>query len=123
MHLHGHDFAILGQGYNSEDLPNVDVNFDNPPRRDTVLIPSSGWVIMAFKADNPGSWLFHCHIPWHASNGLALQVLERQADFKTLMTPEKLKQVNRGCGQWDAWVSNSSNWWDPKGPFQDDSGI
>jgi hypothetical protein len=126
MHLHGHDFAILGQGDNSSDLDasNVQLNFNNPPRRDTVLITSGGWVALAFRADNPGSWLFHCHIPWHASNGLALQILERQEDFKKMMSvPGRLDETIRVCRQWDSWVSNSSNWYYPEGPFQDDSGI
>ncbi|KAK0702154.1 multicopper oxidase-domain-containing protein [Lasiosphaeris hirsuta] len=83
MHLHGHDFALLAQGTNTSELQNDQLKFDNPPRRDVVLLPTEGYIVIAFKADNPGSWLFHCHIPWHASSGLALQILERQDDLRS----------------------------------------
>lgn len=44
-------------------------NFTNPPRRDVVLLPANGYIAIAFKPDNPGAWLMHCHIAWHASAG------------------------------------------------------
>lgn len=44
-------------------------NFVNPPRRDVVLLPANGYIAIAFKPDNPGAWLMHCHIAWHASAG------------------------------------------------------
>ncbi|KAI8297329.1 hypothetical protein K4K59_003506 [Colletotrichum sp. SAR11_240] len=108
MHLHGHDFALLAQGKNSSKLASneVTLKFDNPPRRDVALLPAGGYLVVAFKADNPGSWLFHCHIAWHASSGLALQILERQEDLKKLMTEERLAETRRVYA-----------------PFQDDSGI
>jgi Multicopper oxidase len=122
MHLHGHDFAILAQGNDSSQLP-VPLKFQNPPRRDTVLVPSAGYAIIAFKADNPGSWLFHCHIPWHASNGLALQIMERQKDVAALMTPERLAKTRQTCKQWDEWLAKPKNLWNASAPFQDDTGI
>ncbi|KFZ08203.1 hypothetical protein V502_09488 [Pseudogymnoascus sp. VKM F-4520 (FW-2644)] len=66
MHLHGHDFFVLAQGqgvYTSD----VKLNFEPPMRRDVATVPKNGFVVMAFKADNPGSWLFHCHIAAHSS--------------------------------------------------------
>ncbi|KAK3387770.1 multicopper oxidase-domain-containing protein [Podospora didyma] len=123
MHLHGHDFALLAQGNDTHQLANVTLKFDNPPRRDVVLLPAGGYAVVAFKADNPGSWLFHCHIPWHASSGLALQVLERQADLQKMMTEERLAETRRVCAGWDKWFANKTNHWNPDGPFQDDSGI
>ncbi|KAF5013303.1 hypothetical protein FDECE_682 [Fusarium decemcellulare] len=125
LHLHGHDFALLAQGDNATDLDrnNVTLKFDNPPRRDVALIPAGGYLVVAFKADNPGSWLFHCHIAWHASSGLALQIMEREEDLKKLMTEEKLKQTREGCVKWNEWFSNKDNLWNGTGIFQDDSGI
>jgi FtsP/CotA-like multicopper oxidase with cupredoxin domain len=29
--------------------------------KDTLSVPSNGYVIFRFKADNPGWWLLHCH--------------------------------------------------------------
>lgn len=57
MHLHGHDFAILQQEENKElARKNINLNKINPPRRDVVLLPADGFVVIAFKVDNPGSW-------------------------------------------------------------------
>ena len=64
MHLHGHDFYVLGRGtgmFNKDtDTPNL--TFQNPTRRDTEMLPAGGWLVLAFPTDNPGAWLFHCHI-------------------------------------------------------------
>ncbi|RLM00270.1 hypothetical protein CFD26_108544 [Aspergillus turcosus] len=42
--------------------------------RDTVQIPSRGYAVLRFRAENPGVWLFHCHILWHLANGMAMVV-------------------------------------------------
>jgi hypothetical protein len=47
--------------------------------RDTVNIPSRGYAVLRFRADNPGVWLFHCHIPWHLATGMAM-VVDVQGD-------------------------------------------
>ena len=47
-------------------------NFINPPQKDTVSVPDSGFVVMRFRADNPGFWLMHCHIDLHNHGGMAL---------------------------------------------------
>lgn len=63
MHLHGHDFWMLGKGVGKFSDVGVDaLNFDNPVRRDTSILPPAGWLVVAFTTDNPGAWLFHCHI-------------------------------------------------------------
>lgn len=45
-------------------------NFINPPRRDVVLLPAGGYIAIAFKPDNPGAWLVHCHIAWYVDRVL-----------------------------------------------------
>lgn len=78
MHLHGHDFALLGQGSGTFD-PAVhlsSLNFKNPTRRDVAMLISSGWTVIAFKTDNPGAWLMHCHIAWHVGEGLSVEFVE-----------------------------------------------
>jgi hypothetical protein len=123
-------------------LGNIKLKLDNPPRRDVVLLPRDGFVIIAFKADNPGSWLLHCHIARHASEGLALQILERRAEaFKIWPDDDKDVEIARGtCKDWNEWYAQCKNWWHPKDQpdyacncdknpktkpwcFQDDSGI
>lgn len=128
MHLHGHDFALLQQS--SEPYTNARFNpkFDNPPRRDVVLLPVDGFIVIGFKADNPGAWALHCHIAWHASSGLAIQVLERQEDAVKLLEaqPHRLEEIHRTCNNWNKWFSNPDNFWHPEGgatAFQDDSGV
>ena len=62
----------------------------------------------------------HCHIAWHASSGLAVQILERE---KAINIPQhSMDEANRLCNNWKTWYSNTSNWWDLDS-FQDDSGI
>ncbi|OTB05429.1 putative multicopper oxidase [Hypoxylon sp. CI-4A] len=123
LHLHGHDFALLAQGNDTSELATAPLKFDNPPRRDVALLPAGGYIVIAFKADNPGSWLFHCHIAWHASSGLAIQILERQGDLQKLFEKKGLVEQERVCKNWDKWFSDPANHWNPEGVFQDDSGI
>ena len=66
IHLHGHDFAILQQSDKSYAIGGLNLNLKNPPRRDVALMPASGFLVLAFKADNPGIWLMHCMLTsWH----------------------------------------------------------
>lgn len=97
MHLHGHDFAILDQAYNKvfgADPKDFDkLNFVNPMRRDTVLLYGSGtpadpvsarqpgYTVIGFKTNNPGAWLMHCHIIWHADLGMGIQLVERASEI------------------------------------------
>ena len=138
IHLHGHDFAILTQVTNATlptDPSKLNLKWDNPPRRDVVLLPTDGYVIIAFKTDNPGSWLMHCHIADHASGGLALQIIERQKDaaniWPSLNASQALRTATAGCRKWNEWWGNCTNWWPGDGSacaggiqqFAPDSGI
>ena len=61
MHLHGHVFRVLSRN----SRPTV--------RRewlDTVLMAPGERVEIAFVADNPGGWMFHCHILEHQQAGM-----------------------------------------------------
>ncbi|KAK1755501.1 multicopper oxidase-domain-containing protein [Echria macrotheca] len=122
IHLHGHDFAILQQAEDQPlDYTRLQLNRYNPPRRDVVLMPTKGFIVIAFKADNPGSWLLHCHIARHASAGLGLQILERQKEALRLWGPGTpvFKDTTELCDKWKAWVKAN----DPPTPFPDDSGV
>lgn len=131
------------------DPKTVKLNLANPPRRDVVLLPNNGYVVIAFKADNPGSWLIHCHIAAHASFGLASQILERQWDANRIWPnpgDSAIVEAQRVCKNWKDWKGNCTNWWPGDGSrcpkqipaihpnasctygdadycFQDDSGI
>ncbi|KAF8442704.1 multicopper oxidase-domain-containing protein, partial [Kalaharituber pfeilii] len=130
MHLHGHDFVILHQGkegelYDPEHPP--ELQLENPPRRDVVMLPNNGYVILAFRIDNPGSWLMHCHIAWHASNGFALQFVEDQRKILPLMVnnpdyPQVVQQLRQQCDNWQWWYSTECKYMGEVAR-QDDSGI
>lgn len=102
MHLHGHDFWVLGQGTGTYDSSTVSLNMVNPPRRDVVQLPGNGYVVIAFKSDNPGIWTVHCHIAWHLAEGLAIQILERESEIAALIDQDQLDST---CAAWDAYVS------------------
>ena len=58
LHLHGFNFFIVGQGSGNFD-PKKDpkkFNLVDPAERNTVGVPSGGWVAMRFLADNPGGY-------------------------------------------------------------------
>lgn len=38
------------------------------------MVPRRGFVILRFKADNPGLWMLHCHILVHQGSGMAMGV-------------------------------------------------
>jgi FtsP/CotA-like multicopper oxidase with cupredoxin domain len=67
MHLHGMHFrevldaAALG------------------PLRDTLLVQRGETREIAFVADNPGDWLFHCHMLAHAAAGMTTWLKVRRS--------------------------------------------
>jgi hypothetical protein len=112
MHLHGHDFWILDQGLGMFNGSTASFNMANPSRRDVTTLPGNGYLAIAFLLDNPGAWLVHCHIAWHASQGLALEFVESQSQIRV---DERDRAVfDDICASWKAW--------EPVWP-QDDSGI
>ncbi|CAM6129148.1 unnamed protein product [Calypogeia fissa] len=72
MHLHGHNFYILGQGFGNYDTARqtTGLNTYNPPLRNTVTVPAGGWAVIRVLFDNPGMWLFHCHLDKHTAWGM-----------------------------------------------------
>jgi FtsP/CotA-like multicopper oxidase with cupredoxin domain len=118
IHLHGHDFYILGSGIGTWDGTTTGLNFENPTRRDTATLPAGGYLLMAFPADNPGMWIMHCHIAWHASQGLSMQFMERRGEISSSIGD--VGDFRHGCDEWDDF------WYDgnPNKPYnQTDSGI
>lgn len=74
MHIHCFNFQVLAQGFGNYD-PNVDrqkFNLVNPQVRNTIAVPTGGWAVARFRANNPGVWILHCHLDVHLSWGLAM---------------------------------------------------
>jgi FtsP/CotA-like multicopper oxidase with cupredoxin domain len=65
MHLHGHVFQVIE--LNGKALSGA--------MRDTVQVPAKGSVKIAFDANNPGRWLFHCHNLLHMESGMMTEVV------------------------------------------------
>ncbi|RVD87851.1 uncharacterized protein DFL_002058 [Arthrobotrys flagrans] len=121
--IHGHDFIILAQGYGNFDEENIPHKLYNPVRRDVATMPANGYLIISFPVDNDGIWLLHCHLAWHASQGLGLMILERtgggsrgagldQEPSRTLKLPGK------NCQRWRDYAFGS-----PSPSPMDDSGV
>ena len=61
MHLHGHHFRVIAR--NGRPVSDA-------PWRDTELVDRRERVDIALIADNPGKWLFHCHMLEHQAAGM-----------------------------------------------------
>jgi len=61
IHLHGHSFRVLSRN----GAPTAHREW-----QDTVLMAPRERVEIAFVADNPGDWMFHCHILEHQAGGM-----------------------------------------------------
>ncbi|KAJ4408882.1 hypothetical protein N0V82_009612 [Gnomoniopsis sp. IMI 355080] len=105
IHLHGHDFWVLGQGYGKYVNGTGSLTLTNAPRRDVAMLPASGYLVIAFKTDNPGAWLMHCHIAWHTSEGFAVQFLERESEMTAAPGVLDYDAINSTCVNWDAYAT------------------
>ena len=61
IHLHGHSFRVISR----DGAPTAHREW-----QDTVLMAPRERVEIAFVADNPGDWMFHCHILEHQAGGM-----------------------------------------------------
>ena len=55
-HLHGFNFFVVGKGLGNFN-PNTDpkkFNLVDPVERNTISVPTGGWTVIRFRADNPG---------------------------------------------------------------------
>lgn len=78
MHLHGHDFRVLGaQGEYAPFKNTLDIM---PMETDTI----------EFAANKDGDWFFHCHILYHMMAGMG-NVLSYQNSPSNPLVPDKAK--------------------------------
>ncbi|XP_028396788.1 laccase-like [Dendronephthya gigantea] len=102
IHLHGHSFWVTKIAYPSYYLNGtikaVNDDIDVPScghghwknniqphglrvdqttiRKDVIIVPAGGYVVIEFLATNPGWWFMHCHIDPHLLRGMAIAVGE-----------------------------------------------
>lgn len=92
FHLHGFRFLVKTMGQHPEqrhmtvnlartlrvnEVPEARLaveHHNRPPFKDTISIPSYGYAVLRFRADNPGFWLMHCHYEWHVNIGMGVVV-------------------------------------------------
>lgn len=67
MHLHGHTFTVVATDGNPVP-PGAQL------RKDTILIGPGERYDLEVEGDNPGLWLFHCHMPNHSENGMMTEL-------------------------------------------------
>ena len=65
MHLHGHHFLVLTR----------DGKAVSPWSTDTLLMLPQERYSVAFRANNPGLWMLHCHNLKHAADGLTTHLM------------------------------------------------
>ncbi|KAI0737335.1 TvLac7 [Daedaleopsis nitida] len=97
FHLHGHSFSVVRSA--GSDV----YNYENPVRRDTVTIGpefSGSNTTIRFVTDNPGPWMFHCHVDFHLKEGLAIVFAEDAPD--TADANPVPQAWNDLCPRWDA---------------------
>ena len=64
MHLHGRRFTVTAK--DGAPLP-------APYQADTVLVGSGERYDIEFVSDDPGDWMFHCHILHHVTNDAVIE--------------------------------------------------
>ena len=100
MHLHGHNFNVLSEGPIPWD--GTINHIENTQRRDVQIIqPGSAGqpshLVIQYNTDNPGVWPFHCHIAWHVSAGLYVNLMEQTDLITKRVIPDVIRQT---CRDW-----------------------
>lgn len=121
IHLHGHDFLVIAQGsgtYHPPQHHGLVRPAGSLPKRDTALLPASGYLVLAFWTDNPGAWLMHCHIGWHLEQGFGLQFVEQEAAIREMMLDDGgvKRVIEENCAKWDRY-------WKGRLALEDGSGV
>ncbi len=83
-------------GWTNGNSPDMQIH-SKTIRKDTVMLPAGGYVVINFKSDNPGQWFLHCHIEVHQLSGMALIINEAQDKQELLQLPDNLNK----CGDFN----------------------
>jgi iron transport multicopper oxidase len=89
FHLHGHQFQVCERPSSGKGTFNGHTREfpATPMRRDTIAVNPNSYVVIRFQAENPGVWLFHCHIEWHVIMGLVATIIEAPEELRGLQIP------------------------------------
>lgn len=87
-HLHGHDFQVIKRSDpNTGPFTDYGPLAPIPMRRDTIMANIYGHIVLRYKANNPGVWIFHCHVEWHVEAGLTVTMIEAPEELQHLRIP------------------------------------
>jgi len=87
FHLHGHSFQAIARSPTNAGNYNYTSTFPAVPmKRDTFMVHPNSNIVLRFRADNPGIWLFHCHIEWHVASGLIATMIEAPLALQESLT-------------------------------------
>ena len=69
VHLHGHTWRVVATG--AGDNPASTQTYGN-----TILVPTAQTMdVIIDKIDEPGEWMFHCHLPHHVTNNMDVDTI------------------------------------------------
>ncbi|KAL4085622.1 hypothetical protein PRIC1_014958 [Phytophthora ramorum] len=122
FHLHTHSPWVVGSGAASlSDIQagNLNLKLSGAMKRDVYTVPpcdtddsgactNHGYVVLRFTADNPGVWIFHCHIDWHLDAGLAMVLVEGEEELQAAGVGAFSNSILSVCGT-EFTNSTSSN--------------
>ncbi|XP_070546852.1 uncharacterized protein [Ptychodera flava] len=77
----------------NDDPDSIPMNLFNPPRKDTIIVPDGGYVIVRLKNENPGWWFLHCHIEPHLDRGMVLYLNSKPHDQPKPVCPRYDRDV------------------------------
>ncbi|KAH8626637.1 hypothetical protein IG631_18655 [Alternaria alternata] len=60
IRFHGHDFFVMARSI-GDCTDSVPLKLDNPPRRDTAMLPASGYLVMTYAMSHWYVFLFICN--------------------------------------------------------------
>ena len=116
IHLHGHSFWVKKIVYPqytdhgsvktpSEDIDVPDYGYGHwrksqcpvpvnakTVRKDVIIVPAGGYVVVEFKVHNPGWWFLHCHIDHHLLQGMGIVLGEMPECIEKAPT-DKFKEL------------------------------
>ncbi|XP_033107332.1 laccase-5-like [Anneissia japonica] len=109
MHMHGNSFRVLTQETIGDEQPltkdyleDLDkegklsrISPEHALIKDTVNVPAYGYVILRWKTENPGYWLFHCQTNSHLETGQATILQIGEID-EIPLPPDDMPK----CGPW-----------------------
>lgn len=124
FHLHGHVLLVVKWGVASleqvqkNQLPPLKLL--NPMKRDVYTVPPCtsdgnngcldvGYLVLRFDADNPGVWIFHCHIDWHLEAGLAMIIVEGEAELQQMGVSSFSSTILSVCGSTSRFSNMSTH--------------